>query len=178
MSEAMIEPSPVTLISLNRAIVRLTEAIGNRDVDGRDHRLDNDLAVCRARAKLSYRKRERAIDSLYKALCNDVLIAQAQNPVSGTLVWLNGLDWRGVGFWRDIIIGGTIHTQQWEAIAQYDGWRVWLEASAFDCWLNSTTPDGASPSIEWMIADLEPAASFTSEPTASTVSGKASRVEY
>jgi hypothetical protein len=160
----MIDPPLISLVNFAQAAMRLAETIAGPDVDARDHRLESPRALYLARAQLSSCNREKAIETLYKILCYDVLNALVQNPTSGALVRLIGVDWRGATFWRDTIIRGSIRAQSGEDIAQYDGWRVWLEASAFNYRLNSMTTDNATATSR--VADAEPMASSTSELTA------------
>jgi hypothetical protein len=84
-------------------------------------------------ASIAWNKRELAIILLYDAFCDGTLTTSVRSA-AGRMVPLTGLDWRGMFYWRDVILGGIVRTVAGEQLIAYDGcvvvvdgFREWLD---------------------------------------------------
>lgn len=120
---------------------RLAEAVQQLTADITDQEV-TDEAEMPTRwnpAMPADRRRERAINLIYAALGDAVLVAWVYR--NGVYAKLTDIDWRGVSRWRDIILGGVIHAFPGEALFHHDGQEVWLDAAEFSAWRAKRQPE-------------------------------------
>ena len=114
--------------------IEIVTALEELTADIADHEItDRDGVPVHNPATLTWRKRERAIELLYAALCEAALAAWVcLSP--GDYVQLTSIAWKGAKLWRDIILGGVVLVLPPEEIERYEDEHVLLDAEAFEAW--------------------------------------------
>jgi hypothetical protein len=162
----MIDPLPVGYVALDQAVTRLVRDISDQDFIEENRRVEENsrrfqskddnlakedapctwsnfpeaerdrIAAQQKAVDISWAKREIAISRLYAALCDGGLTGLVCEDK--IFFQLTPIDWRGVAFWHDIIVGGVVLASVGDEIARHYGRRVLFEDAAFDTWLKET----------------------------------------
>jgi hypothetical protein len=91
--------------------------------------------LAEAQAALEWKKREAAIEVLYKAFCNSELVTVVR-LADGKLLQLAAWEWQGTALWHHTILSGVICALTGE-LAPYDRCPVFIET--FESWLDRRT---------------------------------------